>query len=116
MCRSSATSLMVRNAFGAFLIRLRPSPASPAGPSSEPSAILTWADEAAGSAVIIRIGDRTAVDPRLQHMTGPEHQHAPRQDRHFLARLRIAADAAPLLSDRKSPEPTDLNGFSRFQR
>ena len=33
----------------------------------------------------------------LQHMGGAEHQHPARQDRHFLAGLRIAPDALALL-------------------
>ena len=53
---------------------------------------------------------------RLQHMARTEHQHAARQDRHFLAGLRVAADTAALLTHREGSEPADLDGFSRLER
>ena len=67
-----------------------------------------------GSFIIFRAG-HLAIDLSLQHVARPEHQHAARQDRHFLTGLRIAADATPLLADRKRPEPTDLDGFAIFE-
>ena len=68
----------------------------------------------AASFIIFRTR-RRAVDMSLQHMTWPEHQNAARQNGHFFAGLRVPADAAALLPDRKGSEPTDFNRFTFFQ-
>ena len=43
-----------------------------------------------------------AIDPALHDLTGPEDQHPARCDRHLLAGLGIAANAASLVADHES--------------
>src|ERR1019366_1802382 len=90
ICKSSATSLIVRNAFGAFLILAlaassanswvaagEPFPASTEAPAWSPAGV-------PGSTVIVCFDRETAIDSRLQDVARPEPQNAARQDRHFL--------------------------------
>src|SRR6185437_1242147 len=55
------------------------------------------------------------VDSCLENMAWAKDENAARQDRHFFPGLWIATDAAPLLSYRKRPEPTDFNRFTGFK-
>src|ERR1051326_6356088 len=71
---------------------------------------------AGGSAVIIRGGLGAAIDPVLENMARPEHEHTARQDRHLLSGLGVAAHTTPLLAHRKGSEATDFNRFSCLQR
>ncbi len=51
-----------------------------------------------------------------QHLRGTERHHAARRDRHFLARLRIAADALTLGAHIEVPEARQLHGIAVDQR
>src|ERR1700704_4577410 len=48
--------------------------------------------------------DQAGVDALLHDVAGPEHQHAPRRDGHFLARLRVTPDALSLLANAEGTE------------
>src|SRR4051812_47277508 len=87
MSRSSATSLMVRNASGALSKCLAPLP------GEEISVFLA-----------VAVGDGLAVDPLLQNRRGLEHHHATRRDRYFGAGLRIASDPLTLLAHHERAE------------
>src|SRR5205814_8208943 len=58
---------------------------------------------------------QTMVDLIFEGVRGAEDENAARADRHFLAGFGIAADALPLLPDRKAPERGDLDHFSTLK-
>ncbi len=101
---SSATSLIVRNAAAACW---------PAGRRRVTCIAL-------GRPACVRCsrttGSASAVDLVLQRMAGAKHQDAARADRHFLAGLRIAADALAFLAHRKAAEGRDLDHLAALQR
>src|SRR3546814_9808446 len=51
-----------------------------------------------------------------QQLAGAEGQHAAGLDRHLYARLRIPADAAPLVPQDKGPEARNLHIFAASHR
>ena len=96
MCSSSATSLIVRNAFGAFsrargaarLVRQQVT-----GLAHSSSLTQEW----------------RSVHVRLQHLARPEGEDPARQDGHLDAGLRVASDpAAPFCRTEKVPKPLIL--------
>src|SRR5947209_8555446 len=87
MSRSSATSLMVRNASGA--LSKCPAPL----PLEKRSVFLA-----------VAVGDGLAIDPLLQDRRRLEHHHAARRDRNFGAGLRIASNPLTLLAHHERAE------------
>src|SRR5690348_11633319 len=85
--RSSATSLMVRNASGAL--------------STTASLVCCGLRAAALGRVI--------VDTLLEDRRRLEHHHPPRRNRHFRASLRVASDALPLLAHHERAEGRQLH-------
>src|SRR5207244_10286408 len=100
--RSAATSLMVRNASGAF---------STAG-------LLLYEGLSTftvyGIAFQIDFGRVVRIDPLLQNRGRLEHHHSPRRNRHFLASLGISADSLALLANHERAERRQFTGLSSF--
>src|ERR1700744_2578573 len=132
MSRSPATSLMVRNASGAlskcplpFPIPLSRFPWLKRGYrvrkivfanlgviSSEQRR--RFPDRALFGVFFFDSGciDVIAVDPLLQDRRRLEHHHAPRRDRNFGSRLRIASDALTFLAHHERAERGELHRFA----
>ena len=73
-----------------------------------------------GASVPIRLfcrsaPDQTRVDAILHDVAGPEHQHATRRDRNFLARLWIASHPLALLADAERAERGQLDRLAGRQ-
>src|SRR5690606_10940115 len=62
--------------------------------------------------LIYRPGHLACVNPILQDMRGTKHEHAPRQDGHFLPRLGVPADPLALLPGGEGAEGRDLHRLS----
>src|SRR5437763_3667669 len=56
------------------------------------------------------------VERVLQHLRGPERQHAAGADLDLGARLRVAADARLLLADDEVPESRELDLLGALER
>src|SRR5680860_585661 len=94
---SSATSLMVRNASGA--LSNRPPP---------------WQQNAGELFGRLSPGERI-VDALFHDVACPEHQHAPRGDRNFLTRLRVAADTLTLVANPERAEGRKFHGVAALE-
>src|SRR5690606_13601657 len=92
--RSVATSLMVRNASGD--LTMRP---------------LLRGRRVSGSGLV----RERRVDLVLEDMRGTKNEDTPGLDRHFLTRLRIAADAPALVPHGKGAERGQLHGLSAHE-
>src|SRR5262245_31902018 len=57
----------------------------------------------------------SGVDPLLQDRRRLEDHHPPRRDRHFLAGLRIAADALPFLAHDERAKRRKLHGLAPLE-
>src|SRR5678815_2773814 len=64
---------------------------------------------------LLRASIRIRIDPLLQDRGGLEHHHATWRDRHFLAGLRVAADALPLLAHHERAERRKLYGLAPLE-
>src|SRR5206468_880810 len=92
--RSSATSLMVRNASGALSTRVPLLGPTPRGPMNQTRSELVFGF----------VGHVSAVDALLEDRRRLEHHDPARRDRNLLAGLRIAADALTLLAHHEGAE------------
>ena len=93
--RSSATSLMVRNASGALSTRACP--------------MRAWARDPGGIEAYVELvlgvfRDVHAIDAQFQDGRGLEDHDTPRRNRHFLARFWIAPDPLALFADHEGPK------------
>src|SRR5215472_5685423 len=66
------------------------------------------------SAAISRL--TSGVNPVLQHVRSSKNEDPARIYRHFLARLRVAADALPLVADEETAERGNLHVLAARQR
>src|SRR4051812_40416022 len=107
MSRSSATSLMVRNASGA-LSKATLLSQSLVERGDLPELFVLVVGALAGAIAV-------AVYPLLQNRRRLEHHHAARRDRHLGAGLRIAADALALLAHHEGAERRQLDRLALFQ-
>src|SRR4051812_21013333 len=103
MSRSSATSLMVRNASGALSKRCS---CFNRTLNAELDALLFSPGGVAGA---------VAVDPLLQDRGRLEHHDPARRDRHLGPRLRIAADTLALLAHHEGAERRQFHRLALFQ-
>src|ERR1700722_3701246 len=104
MSRSSATSLMVRNASGAL--------------SKCPLLLIAMLQEYPKEnlvGVAIAVDDAVAVDPLLQNRRRLEHHHAPRRNRYLGAGLRVTADTLALLAHHERSERRQLHRLALLE-
>src|SRR5215468_380796 len=92
---SSATSLIVRNAWGALF------------------KAASWASRAVRLAV--SIAARTHVDALLENRRRLEHHNPSRRDWHLCPGFGIAADTLPLLAHHEGAERRKLHGFAALE-
>src|SRR4051812_46694402 len=97
MSRSSATSLMVRNASGALSMATGP---RLGGSGAKAQRTHERGTNSSSAASVFRggVGHVNAIDALLEDGRWLEHHDPARRDRHFLAGLRITSDPLTFLA------------------